>query len=335
MNSVKPHKSFAEQVEILIERGFSIPDKEFAGKKLQEINYYRLSGYWYPMRKFQDNVATNDFLPEADFNLLISLYDFDSHLRQTILSQLAILEIQFKTLLGYELGKVDPLIHYSTPDPQNLSTESFPNLSSGKYYDSWMEKFRRLVKTSKEEFVRHHMDNYNEKLPIWVAVELLDWGGISFLYKMSPLSVREQIARYADLTAHELESWLHVLNLLRNLCAHNARIYNRSFTIRPVNPRNKRISPNCTNSQRLYGQLSLIQYLLHEFDIGDTTRIPSTIRLFPENSLVPFSRLGFPPNWESEWLWQQSQHENTCSQTQLHTPTPSEEKENSLTTPPA
>lgn len=50
-NGVKEYKSYDEQVDLLVERGMDIGDRDTAVVTLQRVNYYRLSEYWYPFRK--------------------------------------------------------------------------------------------------------------------------------------------------------------------------------------------------------------------------------------------------------------------------------------------
>ena len=52
MTRVKVFKTYAEQVELLRSRGMRIDNVERAEEMLARLNYYRLSGYWYPIRRF-------------------------------------------------------------------------------------------------------------------------------------------------------------------------------------------------------------------------------------------------------------------------------------------
>ncbi len=47
----------------------------------------------------------------------------------------------------------------------------------------------------------------------------------------------------------------------------------------------------------------LAQYLLHELQLLGTETLPSVLKKFPHNDLVPFSRLGAPGNWQESPLW--------------------------------
>ncbi len=69
MKFTKKHLSFKEQIELLKKRGLLIPDDKFAIKKLSQINYYRLSAYFYPFFQEKDS-----FKEKIKFNEIIELY---------------------------------------------------------------------------------------------------------------------------------------------------------------------------------------------------------------------------------------------------------------------
>ncbi|WP_371926721.1 Abi family protein [Actinotignum urinale] len=76
---MKLFKTYKEQVELLGQRGMQIDNSEHAEKLLAQLNYYRLSGYWYPMRSFSqgDGIARDEFVDGASFDLVVALYGFD------------------------------------------------------------------------------------------------------------------------------------------------------------------------------------------------------------------------------------------------------------------
>ena len=47
----KPHLSVNDQIALLEQRGMAIGDRVVAAACLERFGYYRLSGYWYPMRQ--------------------------------------------------------------------------------------------------------------------------------------------------------------------------------------------------------------------------------------------------------------------------------------------
>ncbi len=46
-------------------------------------------------------------------------------------------------------------------------------------YDIWREKYHASLYRSKEEFIAHFEDKYGKNLPIWVSVEIWDFGLLS------------------------------------------------------------------------------------------------------------------------------------------------------------
>lgn len=84
-----------------------------------------------------------------------------------------------------------------------------------------------------EEFMKHFSSKYDGKLPVWVATEIMTFGCMTHL--LSLLSARDagQIASNLGIRNRNiLHKCLKALNVLRNHCAHNAQLWNRS-TIYP------------------------------------------------------------------------------------------------------
>lgn len=91
----KSFKTYEEQVDLLIRRGMCVADRERAIEKLRRVNYYRLSGYWYPFRmcKPDGDGRSDRFLPGSAFDDVVALYDFDARLRVAVLAALAPVEL--------------------------------------------------------------------------------------------------------------------------------------------------------------------------------------------------------------------------------------------------
>jgi len=122
---IKPHLEYSELVERLLSRGMIIPDKPKAIRKLSQIGYYRLSGFWYPCRcpKFDGDgkflkdsqtglpVRDDTFQANVNFNDIVDLYLFDKKLRQLMLDGIERIEIHMRSILAHEIGKIDPLAY--------------------------------------------------------------------------------------------------------------------------------------------------------------------------------------------------------------------------------
>ena len=66
-------------------------------------------------------------------------------------------------------------------------------------------------------------------MPLWVIVELMSFSNTSKLYSSMYTTEKELISAEAGVSAATLENHLHCLAVLRNKCAHAARLYNTEF----------------------------------------------------------------------------------------------------------
>ncbi|VEI48268.1 abortive infection bacteriophage resistance protein [Actinobacillus equuli] len=62
-----------------------------------------------------------------------------------------------------------------------------------------------------------------------MMIEMLTWGELSHLYAGLSEKHQKPIAKNLGVQAPILESWLKVLNDVRNICAHHSRLWNREF----------------------------------------------------------------------------------------------------------
>ena len=82
---VKPALTYQQQLEQLKNRGMQVSNDARALHLLENVSYYRLSGYWYPLLA---NKQTHTFKPTATFETAFLLYCFDKELRKLIISEL-------------------------------------------------------------------------------------------------------------------------------------------------------------------------------------------------------------------------------------------------------
>ena len=123
---------------------------------------------------------------------------------------------------------------------------------------------------------------------------------------MSPRVAQVKVADAVNLTSPQLESWLKALNIVRNIAAHHGRMYNRVYGKTPRLPR-RETHPEvlfCAGAlNRIFGQVTLIQYLLRVLEVGNLKILPSVFKTFPENAIVPFWSTGAPDGWIQSGLW--------------------------------
>ena len=72
--------------------------------------------------------------------------------------------------------------------------------------------------------ITHYLDNYNY-IPLWVLVRILSFGKISKFYSLMKPKEQNSISRKYNLRIQEFRIILHNLTLIRNICAHDEKLY--------------------------------------------------------------------------------------------------------------
>ena len=297
VTAMKPSATYIQQVELLTSRGMDVGDPDSAMEQLQRVSYYRLSGYWYPFRKHNGKGRLDEFHSGTNLADVVKLYTFDANLRSMTFAALTPIELAVRAQLGHALGEVDTCAH--------LNEAKLGSRARGGEYTRWLERYRTTLADSREDFVAHHTSKYNGTLPVWAAVEVLDWGGLTRLYGFSPRGVQDRVASAFGLTSPQFESWMKSLNIIRNICGHHGRLFNRVFAITPKLPAVGRY-PDLDSAgpfSRTFGQLTMIQFMLDAQDIGRKSVLPTLLRAFPAAQGVSLKDVGVPDGWENSSLW--------------------------------
>jgi abortive infection bacteriophage resistance protein len=148
---------------------------------------------------------------------------------------LGIFEISFRTNFAYQISLKDNFgITY-------LEEQSYNNeiLSKDENSGDLLKSINQEIVSSKEKFIKRFAEK-NEKVPIWAAIEVISFGSISKMYsRWKDDDVKKEVSKRFK----SLKNYKHTVGIirslvnLRNLCAHQARIWNRELTA-PILNRN-------------------------------------------------------------------------------------------------
>lgn len=289
--------SFSDQADLVLSRGL-IADKSELVDRLRAVNYYRLSAYWYTFRITDD--PQDRLQPGTSLHTVWRRYRFDRQLRLLVMDAIERVEVAIRTDVVNRHTLLNGPFGY-----RNRST--LPGLSSAAHL-RFLEKIRAETDYSREEFVRHYIERYSSEttLPLWMASELLTFGGTLTLFNGLATRTKKDVARGYGLNVPLLGSWLRALNQVRNICAHHSRLWNREFGVRPVLPSQDKFpdwhDPVKVTDERLFGILSLLSYLLREIASQSQWR-QRLISLLDEYDDIPSKFMGFPPHWRESPLW--------------------------------
>lgn len=308
----KPHLDWDAQLLRLKERRLIIDDDDRALQTLKRVNLYRLRGYFHVYLSEEKTTSGLEiFKPHTRLDDLVSLIDFDFRLRGLLFEVLSQFELSLRTNFAYYGGQVDPQLHVSG---EGLS-DSFRSLNfSGKQdHIGWLQEYKKRVsRMGSEEFVRWHLENYNGELPIWVAVEIMDFGSISKLLRSASQRLSYAIAGEYGCTPLLLKSWTASLNDLRNSVAHQNRLWNGVFPLAPKT--NKRqLSSELFHldaqddyaKHKIYSRLAILCWLDRDnrFSIDFKNRLLHLLENFPTSQHVGLAQMGFPEGWHALDIW--------------------------------
>lgn len=309
----KPHLPINDQIALLEGRGMVIDDHGKAAEYLSRLGYYRLSAYWYPFRETIGATVTDNFKPNANFRWAVDLYAFDKSLRLHLLDALERIEVFGRTAVALQLGAIDPLAHRN---PANFNRKfTTINPKNGVVpHTKWLAILDEKVRTSKEEFAVHFRKNYSKShMPIWVAVELLDFGPLSILLSGLKWNDTQTIAAGCQqgLRPDVFSSWIRSLSVVRNVCAHHARLWNKPLVDQPKLPAGGSVpyvdhlaNAPFTN-RRMYAACVVARTLLMSVNPRSKwhDRFVEHLNSFPTTPYTSIRTMGFPENWAQEAVW--------------------------------
>lgn len=287
----KPHKTWQEQLNLLKSKNLTIPDDDYALAKLSSINYYRLSAYFLPFcdgdKRFFDGVSFVD---------IINLYDFDMELKALVGRALQSIELYFRAKIAYHHSLSFGATGYL--DELNFTQ----NPKKPKTYKSLIDTMFKEVHRSNESFIKHFLVNYDE-IPLWAMVEVMSFGTLSNFYALLKTNEQKQIADTLGVNKSVLVNWLHVATLVRNICAHHSRLWNKTLAVVLKIPSKDDFFDGLgANNQRIFAFLCVVIYLLSIIDDKNDFKneLKALLDKFPN---IDLKSMGFCKNYQNLNAW--------------------------------
>lgn len=280
--SLKPALTIQNQIDLLRKRGMIIDGDSTASTFLSSNHYYRLNIYFHKLMNSPDH-----FRDGTRFSQVMAIYNNDSWLRNRLLTILEPIEIKTRTQISHYLG-----ITYGS--------DAFYQKAICKdeaIYQVILDNFtNEISRNSKDPVIKHHKTNYGGYFPIWVVIEFLSFNTLSKYYGNLQEKDKKTIARNSyHVNDFFLGQWLHVLSVLRNICAHYGYLYRREYPLRPKMA--TEFGWDSSKNNRLFATFLVMHRLSekapwNEFiqEIGDREKTGSFFHL---------RDYGFPDDWRS------------------------------------
>ena len=296
MNYINSPLEVSALIQTLKDRGLSITDDEKALTFLENVSYFRFRTYLRPM---EQDYVTHQYKSGASFNKAVSLYQFDAWLKALVFSAIQQVEISLRAKIINQFSLSHTAFWFMMPETATDKHKFTENLST----------LERELQRSKEDFIKEHYAKYDKEgyPPAWKMLELVSFGCLTKLYfNFSDTSVKKRIARSYGVPQHEiLESWMKAVNVLRNICAHHGRVWNRTMPVMPQLPatlRNTWIVDKPQIANRFYSVFCCLIYWLNAIE-PQNTLVQDFKSLLQEYPNVDTDAMGFTENWKDDPFW--------------------------------
>jgi len=291
----QPALPINEQVKLLQNRGLIIKDHRRLRHYLKFIGYYRLSGYFRFLSRQND--PQHRFKPETTFDIVLNLYIFDRKLRLLVMDAVERIEVAIRAATVDMMSiEYDP--HWYMQ--RTLFKASFDHtalLAKVERETGYKRTWKR------NQACRDYFRTYREPYlpPVWMVAEVLSLGSWSNIFhNLKHRQDQKRISALFVLSPKVMASWLHALTYLRNLCAHHERVWNRSFTIKPIVARE--LEQHLKHNHRFSAFAAIMNIFLSV--IADGSRWQDRLRtLIAESPDIPISEMGFRSEWFKDPFW--------------------------------
>ena len=313
----KPFKTYQQLIEKLRdEKGLTIQpeDEEKVISLLKKYSYFSLVSGYKNLFKSQEGT----YFQGTKIDDILALYEFDDQLRDIFFHAIQIVEKHIKSLLSYSFVN-----KYGECQDEYLSSLNYDTKAGSKDEYARQKEIKKLITTfisaiippSDHNYIKHQWDKH-KNVPLWATVKVITFGTISKMFSLCESSVRSDVAKeFPGVSEDALIGMLDMLTRVRNVCAHNERLYDFSVkNSRAIQnfPVHEELGISKSKSglynqgkTDLFAALICLKYLLQADDFRKTVlgigesldTLCTKTKIFQKNKIL--SCMGFPENWAS------------------------------------
>lgn len=301
----KPFLTYEDQIiKLEADKNLIIDDKEYCKNTLKKIGYYSLiGGYKKPFR----NPMTRKYINNVSFNDIVAIYTFDRKLRSLVMEYICSIERKFSNALSYgfcELFGEDQSYYLDSTKYTSTNTNDVNKLLN-------ILKYNANISTE-HDYLKYHRKKY-KNVPLWVLLHGITFGQISKMYSLVIPQVKSRVCQhFSNLNPKELEQYIKVLVLFRNVCAHNECLFShKAYSEIPDTQIHRKLNISMTGTHYDCGKHDLfaiviaIRYLLSKEDyLNFKKQLCALVKDYCKSSKQIseqqlYEYMGFPANWKS------------------------------------
>lgn len=300
----KPFLTYEQQINILTDKGLAINDPSEAILLLKKHSYFALiSGYKSPFK-----TKSGEYKLHTNLNDIYSLYTFDNTLRTIIFQNILKIEKHIKSLISYSFCEIygEDQQHYLNATKYNYSSTNQSDIND------LIGRLSKIASDPKDySYIKHQKDKHGN-IPLWVMMKALTLGTVSKFYSFLPQNIQAKVSlEFEYITENELARMLSLLARVRNVCAHNERLFNYRYNKGAINDtfihkylKIPKQNVQYTKGKRdLFAVIIVLKYLL---DANEFATFVDDVNAALETLLIStrqlqraqmYKYMGFPSNW--------------------------------------
>ena len=180
-------------------------------------------------------------------------------------------------------------------------------------FKGWQERLADKMGKASEEFIAHHQQYKAGQIPVWVSIELWDFGMLSRMYDGLRVSDQHTLSgKIGFKNPTFLASFLRASQFVRNVSAHHGRLWNRSMVFTPALPDTldskllvEHLAAHPKATQHLYSVLCLLIEFLGKQGLAESffNSLLEALEAFPQSNHVSLRMAGFPDDWKTSDFW--------------------------------
>lgn len=309
----KPFLSLDKQIDLMISRSMTVEDPGRVKRYLLSNNYYNVINLYGKF--FLESSSPDIYRSGTDFNEIAAVHLFEKEMRSTLLKYILVIEGNLRALVSHTFSKHHPnkydYLNTQCFDQNNLF-EVTTNLSK-------IVKYLSYASETKNSAAAHYMKKH-ASVPLWVIVNVFDFGTIENFYKHMLPSERNEVARFYSemyfenyservrISPDTLSSFLANIRELRNVLAHDNKLIRfacrKSCVYFPPIHDLHQISANSAR-QDVFNIFLVMKVFLSakDFSILHNTLLKRSISLKKKLKTIPVSEVykayGFPEDWDT------------------------------------
>lgn len=142
-----------------------------------------------------------------------------------------------------------------------------------------------------------------------MLTEIMSFGSLSMMFKGMHRGDQRRVAARYGIQGHYLVSWVHHLVYMRNICAHHARLWDRSWAIKPeILPSSAWSAPGTPPNDTVFVTLLILHQLMKKCACLDRVRVGWRQDVEKHVATLPacgnaLGRLGMKNQWTAHTLW--------------------------------